>query len=173
MHAVSGAAGLTIVRASDALARRSTSLRAGSEAAASVVAWELAARASYDAALLAGREALATLAFDVAEGVIGHAVRVDPSTLHALTSQALTRARGARRLLVCVHPDDVTDARRAVAAALSHDESVEWVEVAADPAVTRGCAAVETERGRVSADWSESLALARARWLSAPRAPSR
>ncbi len=161
---MSGAGGLTIVRASDALARRSLSHRARSEVAASVVAWELAARARYDDALVAGREALATLAFDVAEGIIGHAVRVDPSTLDALTSQALARARGARRLLVCVHPDDVIDARRSVAAALSADEPIEWIDVAADPSIPRGCVAVETERGRVVADWAESLSLARARW---------
>jgi len=168
---VSGAGGLTIVRASDAAARRLTTQRARSELAASVVAWELAARASYDSSLLAGREALATLAFDVAEGVIGHAVLVDPATLEALMSQALMRARGARRLLVCVHPDDVTDARRAAAAALSHDETIEWIEVAADPSVTRGGVAVESDRGRVTADWAESLSLARARWRR--EAPSR
>lgn len=163
---MSGAGGLTLLRAADALARGSAKARVEADASASAVAWELAARARYDEALASSREALATLAFDVAEQVIGRAVTVDAAVLEALASQALARARGARRLLVCAHPDDLAALGRAVAEALSDEARVEWVEVAADPALARGCVAVETERGRVVADWVESLGLARARWLA-------
>ena len=37
---------------------------------------------------------------------------------------------------------------------------------AADPSLPRGSVAVETERGRVTADWAASLALARSRWVA-------
>ena len=150
-----GARGFTVVRAPAVAAP-----------AASAVAWELAARARFDHALAGAHDALATLAFDVAEGLLGHAVSVDAATLDALVSQALARARGSRRLLVLVHPDDVAAARRSVADALAGGADPEWVEFAADPSVARGCVAIESERGRVTADWAGSLALARARWLA-------
>lgn len=159
-----GAGGFTVVRAPDVAARSREVARTGGSSDASIVAWELAARARYDAALAEAREALASLAFDVAEGIIGRAVTVDGGVLHAMTSQAIERARGARRLLVRVHPDDVAGARRSAAEALSDDARVEWIEVAADPGLARGCAAVETERGVVTADWAGSLSLARERW---------
>lgn len=160
-----GARGLTIVRGSDARAAAAATSLARAALDASVVAWELAARARFDTALTTAHDTLATLAFDVADGVIGHAVTVDAATLDALVSQAIARARGARRLLVCAHPDDVIGARRAVTDALSDGAAVEWIEVAADPSIARGCVAVETERGRITADWAEALSLARARWL--------
>lgn len=150
-----GARGLTLLRA-----------RPAPSVAASTVAWELAARARFDGALAAGREALATLAFDVAEGVLGRAVAVDPAVVEALAAQALAGARAARRLLVCAHPDDVPAARAALAAALADGADVEWAEVAADPGLARGCVAVETPGGRVVADWAASLSLARERWLA-------
>ena len=166
-----GARGLTLVRASEARASATATARAQAALDASTVAWELAARARFDSALATAHDALATLAFDVAEGVIGHAVTADPATLEAMVSQAIARARGERRLLVCAHPDDVTAARRAAVEALSDAPSLEWIEVAADLSVTRGSVAVETARGRVSADWAESLSLARSRWLASLKEP--
>ena len=161
-----GAGGLTLVRAAEVRAAAEASARVQAALGSSVVAWELAARARFDQALATSHNALATLAFDVAEGVIGHAVTADAAILNALVAQALARARQARRLLVCAHPDDVGAARCAVADALSDGTAVEWVEVAADPSLGRGCVAVETEHGRQTVDWAESLALARARWLA-------
>jgi flagellar biosynthesis/type III secretory pathway protein FliH len=166
-----GARGLTLVRASELRASESASARARSSLDASAVAWELAAQARFDRALATAHEALATLAFDVAEGVIGRSVSCEPAALEAMVSQAIARARGARRLLVCAHPDDVAEARRAVSEALSDAAPVEWVEVAADPSVARGCVAVETARGRVVADWAESLSLARSRWIASLKGP--
>ncbi|MDO9021857.1 MAG: FliH/SctL family protein [Myxococcales bacterium] len=151
-----GARGLTLVRAAVA----------PSAPDASTVAWELAARARFDRALSDAHDTLATLAFDVAEGIIGRAVTVDAAVLGALVAQAVARARGARRILACVHPDDVVTARLALAEALSDGAPLEWVEVAADPSLPRGAVAVETERGRVTADWAASLALARSRWVA-------
>lgn len=156
-----GARGLTMVRAVDGAAALSRSALD-----ASAVAWELAARARYDRALSEAHDTLATLAFDVAEGIIGRAVAADAAVLGALVAQAVARARAARRILACVHPDDVAAARLAVAEALADGAPVEWVEVAADPSLPRGAVAVETERGRVTADWAASLALARSRWVA-------
>ena len=166
-----GARGLTLVRASELRASESESARARASLDASALAWELAAQARFDRALATAHEALATLAFDVAEGVIGRSVTCEPTTLQAMVSQAIARARGARRLLVCAHPDDVAEARRAAAEALSDAAPVEWIEVAADPSVARGCVAVETARGRVVADWAASLSLARSRWLASLKEP--
>lgn len=166
-----GARGLTLVRASEVRTSAAEAVRAQAALDVSTVAWELAAKARFDRALATAHDALATLAFDVAEGVIGRAVTVDPATLEAMVSQALARARGERRLLVCAHPDDVTSARRSAAEALSDAPSLEWIEVVADPSVARGSVAVETARGRVTADWSESLSLARSRWLASLKEP--
>ncbi len=166
-----GARGLTLVRASEVRASELASARARASLDASAVAWELAAQARFDRALATAHEVLATLAFDVAEGVIGRSVSCEPAALEAMVSQAIARARGARRLLVCAHPDDVAEARRAVSEALSDAAAVEWVEVAADPSVARGCVAVETARGRVVADWAESLSVARSRWIASLKEP--
>jgi flagellar biosynthesis/type III secretory pathway protein FliH len=166
-----GARGLTLLRASEVRAAESANARAQAAVDASALAWELAAQARFDRALATAHEALATLAFDVAEGVIGRAVTCEPTTLEAMVSQAIARVRGARRLLVCAHPDDVAEARRAAAEALSDATPVEWIEVAADPSVARGCVAVETARGRVIADWAKSLSLARSRWLASLKEP--
>ena len=43
--------------------------------------------------------------------------------------------------------------------------------MAADSSVARGSVAVETARGRVTADWAESLSLARSRWLASLKEP--
>ncbi len=161
-----GAGGLTLVRAAEVRTAIEVTARARAALESSIVAWELASRARFDQVLATSHNALATLAFDVAEGVIGNAVTVDAMVLNSLVSQALTRSRRARRLLVCAHPDDVAAARSAVAEALSDGLAVEWIEVAGDSSMTRGCVAVETEDGRQIVDWAESLALARARWLA-------
>ncbi len=163
---MSGAGGLTLLRApAETPARRAL--------AASTLAWELAARARHDRALADAHDALGTLAFDVAEGIIGRAVAAEPAVLEALVAQSIARARGARRLLVCVHPDDVAAARAAVPAALAGGGAAEWFEVAPDPSLSRGSVAVETASGRLTADWAESLALARARWVASLAEPAR
>ena len=166
-----GARGLTLVRAADARTVDGAATLAQSALDASTVAWELAARAPFARALSDAHDTLATLSFDVAEGIIGRAVAVDAEVLGALVAQAVARARGARRILACVHPDDVAAARLAVAEALADGAPVEWVEVAADPSLPRGAVAVETERGRVTADWAASLALARSRWVASLAEP--
>jgi flagellar biosynthesis/type III secretory pathway protein FliH len=155
---MSGAGGLTLLRADAAACSR----RAHD---ASTVAYELAARARFDRALADAHDTLATLAFDVAEGIIGRAVTADAAVLDALVTQALARARGARRVLACVHPDDVAAARSVAAAALADG-------AAPDSSLSRGSVAIETSRGRVTADWAESLALARARWIASIPEPS-
>jgi flagellar biosynthesis/type III secretory pathway protein FliH len=159
------AGGLTLIRADAAACSR----RAHD---ASTVAYELAARARFDRALADAHDTLATLAFDVAEGIIGRAVTADAAVLDALVTQALARARGARRVLACVHPDDVAAARSVAAAALADGAALEWFEVAPDSSLSRGSVAIETSRGRVTADWAESLALARARWIASIPEPS-
>ena len=161
-----GAGGLTLVRAAEVQAAAEVTARARAALDSSIVAWEFASRARFDQVLATSHNALATLAFDVAEGVIGHAVTADTTILKALVAQALTRARHARRLLVCAHPDDVAAARGAVADALTDGTAVEWLEFAADRSVARGCVAVETDHGRQTVDWAVSLSLARSRWLA-------
>ena len=91
---------------------------------------------------------MVTLAFHIARRIIGRAIEVDPTVVAEIIGEALVAARGRRRILVRVHPDDLSElkARRAefigqLDGATLHFEAQNGME--------RGGCVIETESGRV------------------------
>lgn len=84
------------------------------------------------------------LARILAERLLGEALGLDPSRVTALARQALSEARGARRARLLAHPEDVPLLERALS---TLGESLDAIEVAADPERERGGIRIETEIG--------------------------
>lgn len=160
-------------RARELLARAETeaaAVIARAEAQASALAEELRARARADAAIeltareaaLAAREThalerqqeqLVALARLLAERLLGEALALDPERVVALARQALTEARGARRITLVAHPDDARLLERALATGTLPPPA----DVVADPARRRGQLRLDTDLGTLDADLGPQL----------------
>jgi flagellar biosynthesis/type III secretory pathway protein FliH len=142
--------------------------RAG--ARASTLATELATRARAEAATalaarelaLAGREAKAlerqldqvvALARVLAERLLGEALTLAPERVVALARRALSEARGAQRITLAAHPDDVPLLERALAA----QDVTPPVLVVVDPNRRRGNLRLETDLGTLDAELAPQL----------------
>jgi flagellar biosynthesis/type III secretory pathway protein FliH len=127
--------------------------RARSEAATALAAREIALAAREAKTLERHTDDLVALARLLAERLLGEALRVDPTRVVALARQALTEARGARRLTLVAHPDDVPLLERALATG----ELTPPVVVVVDPQRTRGNLRLETELGALDAELAPQL----------------
>lgn len=99
-------------------------------------------------------ERVIELAQVLAERLLGQALSLDPNTIVALAAQALSEARGARRLEIAAHPED----------ALALSNQIELlgmrgdVTIVSDPERPRGHLRFTTEIGVLDADLGEQLA---------------
>lgn len=133
-------------------------LRAEAEARAEAAA-KLAARAlslaTYEAK--ADERALdrnVTLARLLAERLLGASLSVSPEQVIDLARQALAEARGARRLGIVAHPEDV----KLLSGSLSSlGVAVETVRLQPDATRARGSLRIETEIGVLDADIAPQL----------------
>jgi flagellar biosynthesis/type III secretory pathway protein FliH len=133
-------------------------LRAEAEARA-----EAAAKLAAHALSLATHEAKAderalersvALARLLAERLLGASLAVAPEQVVALARQALSEARGARRLSIVAHPEDaqlLSDALPSLGVA------VETVRVSPDSTRKRGSLRIETDIGVLDADLAPQL----------------
>jgi flagellar assembly protein FliH len=97
------------------------------------------------------------LAIQIAEKVIGAAVRVDPDAMLAVVASALRRTAVRGHLVVQVHPDDfdlVRDAADGIAAGLG---GIGCLEVVSERRVGRGGCVVRTGEGEIDATVEEQL----------------
>ena len=107
------------------------------------------------------RDAVATLALEIARAAVADAIAIDPAAIDALAAQALERVERARRVRVFVHPRDA--ARLALAADGFETEVIE------DPSLSPGDCVVKSELGDVDARLSVRFdALARALGIDLP-----
>ena len=115
------------------------------------------------AVALAAREARADeLALDrsvdlarlLAERLLGEELRQDPARVVALAKRALADARGARRVRVIAHPDDLT---RLQAERASLGATLDVLELIADPGRAQGDLRLETEIGVLDAALAPQL----------------
>lgn len=90
----------------------------------------------------------------LAERLLGEALALDPTRIVALARRALADARGARRVRVVGHPDDlgVLEAERATLGA-----GLESLELVASPDRSRGDLRLETEIGVLDATLAPQL----------------
>ncbi|HYP91408.1 MAG TPA: FliH/SctL family protein [Polyangiaceae bacterium] len=133
-------------------------LRAEAEARA-----EAAAKLAAHALSLATHEAKAderalernvALARLLAERLLGASLAVAPEQVVTLARQALSEARGARRLAIVAHPDD---AKLLSDALPSLGVAIETVRVSPDAARSRGSLRIETDIGVLDADLAPQL----------------
>jgi flagellar biosynthesis/type III secretory pathway protein FliH len=90
----------------------------------------------------------------LAERLLGESLRVAPEQIRALARQALSEARGARRILLVAHPDDARLLEVSLPA-LGLDPGV--AQVRPDPARSRGNLRIETEIGVLDAEIAPQL----------------
>jgi len=90
----------------------------------------------------------------LAERLLGESLRVAPEQVIALARQALSEARGARRITVVAHPEDAKLLEISLPVLGLHEATV---AVRADPSRTRGHLRIETEIGILDADLAPQL----------------
>ncbi|RYZ03242.1 MAG: hypothetical protein EOO73_28575 [Myxococcales bacterium] len=150
-------------RAAELLAaaqRQAADLRLVAEAEARA---EAAAKLSAHALALATHEAKSderalertvALARLLAERLLGASLAVAPEQVISLARQALSEARGARRLTLVAHP---ADAKLLSQALPSLGVAVETVRISEDAARARGSLRIETDVGVLDADLAPQL----------------
>jgi len=90
----------------------------------------------------------------LAERLLGESLRVAPEQVVALAKQALSEARGARRIHLVAHPEDAQILEHSLPA-LGLDPSTAQVRV--DPSRARGNLRIETEIGVLDAELAPQL----------------
>jgi flagellar biosynthesis/type III secretory pathway protein FliH len=133
-------------------------LRAEAEAraeAASKLAAHALALASHEAkSQERGLEQSVALARILAERLLGASLAAAPEQVVALARQALTEARGARRLQITAHPEDARLLNQSLPAL---GIVAEAVSIAPDASRQRGSLRIETEIGVLDADLAPQL----------------
>ncbi|HEX7451108.1 MAG TPA: FliH/SctL family protein [Polyangiaceae bacterium] len=90
----------------------------------------------------------------LAERLLGESLRVAPEQVVALARQALSEARGARRITVVAHPEDAKILEHSLTA-LGLDPST--AQIRADATRARGDLRIETEIGVLDAELAPQL----------------
>lgn len=93
------------------------------------------------------------LARVLAERLLGEALRLEPARVVALAESALLEARGARRVELAAHPDDVP----LLEAALAGTRLSGVTRVIADPTRQRGSIRLDTDAGTLDAELAPQL----------------
>jgi flagellar biosynthesis/type III secretory pathway protein FliH len=127
---------------------------ARADATAKLAAHALAL-ASYEAkADERGLERTVALARLLAERLLGASLALAPEQIASLAKQALSEARGARRLTIVAHPED---ARLLSNTLPSMGVVIDTVQVVPDSARQRGSLRIETDIGVLDADLAPQL----------------
>ncbi|HEX7451377.1 MAG TPA: FliH/SctL family protein, partial [Polyangiaceae bacterium] len=90
----------------------------------------------------------------LAERLLGESLRVAPEQVVALARQALSEARGARRITIVAHPEDAKLLEHSLTA-LGLDPST--AQIRADATRARGDLRIETEIGVLDAELAPQL----------------
>jgi flagellar biosynthesis/type III secretory pathway protein FliH len=127
--------------------------RARAEAASAVAARELVLAARESDALERQLDQVTDLARLLAERLLGEALALDPSRVVALARTALGEARGAQKLTLAAHPEDVHLLEQALAAG----ELSPPLVVVVDRTRRRGSLRLETDIGTLDAELAPEL----------------
>lgn len=158
---------MALARADVILAEaRASATKAAQEAAREAAEAEQAKLAALHIAMRTADEGRAerdldravALATVLAERLIGEAIAHDPKTVAALARQALSEARGARRVRIEAHPLDAEALRRhlsEVGHALSQGSAA--VDVVENAELSRGSLSVHTDLGTLDAKLTPRL----------------
>ncbi|HKO46702.1 MAG TPA: FliH/SctL family protein [Polyangiaceae bacterium] len=124
------------------------------DAAARIAVRALALRQYEDRADERALDRSVELARLLAERLLGESLRVAPEQVIALARQALSEARGARRITLVAHPEDAKLLDISLPA-LGLELAI--VQVRPDPARSRGDLRIETEIGILDAELAPQL----------------
>ena len=124
------------------------------DAAAKVAARALALRQHEARADERALDRSVELARLLGERLLGESLRVAPEQVLALAKQALSEARGARRISLVAHPEDARILEQSLAA-LGLDPTT--AKVCSDATRTRGNLRIETEIGVLDAELAPQL----------------
>ena len=127
---------------------------ARAEASAKVAAHALALATHEAKADERSLERTVSLARLLAERLLGASLTVAPEQVVTLAQQALSEARGARRLTIVAHPEDAQLLSQSLP---SLGVALETVRVASDSTRTRGSLRIETDIGVLDADLAPQL----------------
>lgn len=127
--------------------------RARAEAASAVAARELVLAARETAAVERQLDQVVDLARLLAERLLGEALALDPSRVVALAREAMREARGARKITIAAHPEDVPLLERA----LDAGELSAPLLVVVDRERRRGSLRLETDIGTLDAELAPEL----------------
>lgn len=156
----------SIVAAAEASASRVSedARRKGVEQGAEeAVAWLARARLEAERDGAALTESVTSLALEVARTVLGREASSGPEVVRDVAKRALARVRRARRLVLKVHPEDVSLVEQSVRTWLLPGMDPEALGVEGDAATERGGVVIESELGRIDARLDRQLdAIARA-----------
>jgi len=139
-------------KASDLKLRAETEARA--EAAAKLAAHALALASHEARADERALDRTIELARLLAERLLGASLSVAPQEVVSLARQALSEARGARRLAIVAHPEDARLLEHSVG---SLGVAVEAVRIVSDPKRSRGSLRIDTDIGVLDADLAPQL----------------
>ena len=101
-----------------------------------------------------GLERTVSLARMLAERLLGASLAIAPEQVISLAQQALSEARGARRLSIVAHPED---AKLLLQSLPSLGVAIETVRIVSDDARARGSLRIETDIGVLDADLAPQL----------------
>ncbi len=133
--------------------RAELTTRAKNEAATALAARELAVAAREANAREQQLDDTVALARLLAERLLGEALLVEPARVVALARQALAEARGARKITLAAHPEDVPLLERALGSGALAPPAL----VVADPRRQRGSLRLDTELGTLDAELAPQL----------------
>jgi flagellar biosynthesis/type III secretory pathway protein FliH len=125
------------------------------DAAAKIAARAIALNAHEARADERALERSVALARLLAERLLGESLRVTPEQVISLAKQALSEARGARRITLVAHPEDARILEQALPA-LGLDPAT--AQIRADASRARGDLRIETEIGVLDAELAPQLA---------------
>lgn len=123
------------------------------------------AHQEYDALLARSGDDLARLAMEMTRNILGRRLETTPEILVELAGKALQLARGRKRIVLRVHPDDFGLVEAHKNALMQIAEAP--MTLLEDAAVPRGACIIDTEQGSIETDLDIQLeALAQALNLS-------
>jgi flagellar biosynthesis/type III secretory pathway protein FliH len=97
------------------------------------------------------------LARVLAERLLGEALETDPVRIVALARQALSEARGARRAVIFVSPDDESTLRGHLCVLRPSDRFQDGIDIRIDPHLSRGSLRIHTNMGDLDAQLTPQL----------------
>lgn len=133
---------------------RNEGMRAAQEEAVTMVA---KAKLEADRSIALERQEIVALATEIVRAVLGREALGGESVLRDEAHRAITRVRRARRLVLKLHPDDVSIAERSARSWLPAGMESVSLAFEPDPRIERGFLVVESDIGRVDARLDRQL----------------